>query len=438
MQKKNLLITTALATLISTSAFADGASPSIFNDMNVKIGGLFQPQFITGKTKYGGGRYLTPNNKKMGLDTNAEFFIEAQNRTEKGLEYGAHIGIQTNTLSSNQPNKWISNSWLWADCSDMGRIEFGSNNGASESMRQGADRVAVATGGISGHWFKILNNSAFGGGISMHEFYYTPWSVGEYGLDLYLYSTVQEETLYERARKISYYTPKMNGFQVGVTYTPDAEVHFNSGRRGARVSAMPNTRTTVGADAAGYDLLSAGISWEGKIRDDIDASISLVGMHSKARKGANPQGAETHDINAFDIGGMLSHNKLKAAASFGYTGKTGFQKGTTGLSIKGAWYATLGGSYEIDKFVTSLTYIHGNKNKNTSNVISLGADYNLAPGIVPYAEVTHYNLHLKREGGLALQEGFSAESDSAAIIATDQTNRKDNGTAFIVGTKLSF
>ena len=433
MQKKNLLITTALATLLSASAFADGASPSILGDMSVKIGGLYDVKFISREPSKRSGAYLTTNNTP-GVDSNAQIYIEAKNSTAKGLEYGAHIGMRTNTVSSRQPQVGIDRSWIWMEHSDMGRLEIGSNNDTSESIRIGADRVATATGGINGDWFKVLSRNNFVAS-SFEEFHLKPWGIGDNRLDLSFNDGAVggdadvENDHFEKSRKANYYSPKRSGFQVGVSYVFDtANVGYATSMPDDHNSLFPSQAADV------TDLFSGGISWDGNISNDIKASTSLVVMYGNIHRG-NLAFLASEQLAAFDIGGMVSRDKLKAAASFGYTGKTGYLKGTTGSMAKG-WYVTAGLNYEFDKLVTSLTYLHGSKNKNISDIISVGADYHLASGVIPYAEITHYKMDLKRTGGLAMMQSDNSNSSYQHTVVA--ANEKYKGTAFIVGTKLSF
>lgn len=329
----------------------------------------------------------------------------------------------------------IDRSWLWMEHSDMGRVEIGSNNDTSESIRIGADRVATATGGINGDWFKVLSRNNFVAS-SFEEFHLKPWGIGDNRLDLSLNDGTLvgdadvENDHFEKSRKASYYSPKRHGFQVGVSYVFDTS---NVGY----ASSMPNADNVIvpSMDADVTDLFSGGISWDGNMSNDIKASTSLVVMYGNIHRG-DLAFLASEQLAAFDIGGMVSRDKLKAAASFGYTGKTGYLKGTTGLSMAKGWYVTAGLNYEFDKLVTSLTYLHGSKNKNTSDILSVGADYHLASGVMPYAEITHYRMSLKRTGGLALMDDDSSESSFQDVIVA--ANEKYNGTAFMLGAKLSF
>lgn len=429
MIKQKLLATTALVSLVAGSAFAGGPAPSMHNDMGVKIGGMYDAKLLLRDAKHDQIRSLTPNNRNILVDTKAEVFIEAKNSTAKGLEYGAHIGLRTNTVTSKQPQKGLDRSWLWMEHADMGRVEFGSNNDASESMRQGADRVAVATGGISGDWFKILSEEAFTNLVSLDSFHLKPWNVSDNALDLTLDNTADNDSI-EKARKINYYSPKMNGFQIGISYTPDTQAVGSA-------SYTPNNASIGSTTAANFDVVSGGLTWEGDIYSGATASFGLVGSTGKSRYSVTDGTDRAVDnLKAFDIGGVVSHNKLKFAASYGNTQRTGYQEAVT--AMKKAWYATAGASYEFDKLVASATYFHGNKNENTSNVFSLGADYHLASGIMPYAEVTHYSLKLKKNGGIAVKTGLKHGTSGANAITNASGTTKTDGTAFILGTKLSF
>ncbi len=95
------------------------------------------------------------------------------------------------------------------------------------------------------------------------------------------------------------------------------------------------------------------------------------------------------------------------AGSYGDWGKSNTRKVT---DSNGTNYWTLGGAYEYGPFGASVTYLHSNLDcgngtfalagttsdcdgagTNKFSNISVGADYKLAPGLTPYAEVSFYN-----------------------------------------------
>lgn len=75
---------------------------------------------------------------------------------------------------------------------------------------------------------------------------------------------------------------------------------------------------------------------------------------------------------------------------------------------------TLGGAYEWNDAGVSVTYLNSERGANDYESLVIGADYILAPGLVPYAEVS-----------------FFEADEGASVIDND-------GTVLILGTLLSF
>ena len=429
MMKQKLLATTALISLFAGSALADGPAPVM--DMSVKIGGMFDAHAITRKTSKNVDK-MTKNHPALGFSTDAQVYLEAKNTTAKGLEYGAHLGLTTHAVGTKNPRQGMDRSWLWLQHSDMGRMEFGSNNGAASSMRIGADSLAVATGGIAGKWTESLTTAVFGGaGVDnvLGELSLNPWNIGDDELVLNNAAGTTSTAYTEKARKITYYTPKMNGFQVGVSYTPDVANKGNA-------NALPNT-TVSAADSSGplsgqaKNVFTVGLAWDGKVANDVMGSFSVVGIHGKSNDIMSTTRKKVNHQKGFEVGGMLKHKDLSAALSYGSLGQSHYLKTTTGLAKKDETYMTAGVGYDFDKLHTSLTYMHGKKNDNKSHITSLGAEYALAAGIMPYAEATYYSLKQVNQNGLV-------SSPATAAISAVSGGRKANGTVFILGTKLNF
>lgn len=443
MLKQKLLATTALVSLFAGSAFADGAQAPMMNDMSVKIGGNFDGHAITEKSDVRRND-MTKNNQDIGFSTDAEVWLEAKSSTAKGLEYGAHVGISTHANSYKNASKGSDRSYLWLDHADLGRMEFGSNNDASEAMRIGADSVAVGTGGISGAWVQVLSPNMFSATttVGLDNFIISPWNIGDNYMDLDFDANTAVASAQvwnvEKSRKVNYYTPKMNGFQLGFSYTPDTENKGNGVGGVVANASLPNTTTNgSNGNAANKNLISAGITWDGKVMNDVMGKFSIVGAYAGTQDNANS--TTSKDLEGVDFGAQLHYKDFVAAASYGFLGQTGFQSAATGVAD--SYYVTAGLSHKMDKLKTSFSYLFGHKNHNKSNIFSVGTEYSLASGIMPYAEATYYNLHLKNQGGLALSGAYNNVNVAADIAAasTSSTNAGHaEGTVFVLGTKLSF
>jgi outer membrane protein OmpU len=445
---RRLLLTTALVSMSATAAFADGYTP-MAKDFDIKLGGDldFQAGFRSQKKSYtldsasgndsGSQQGITANNKNVGFDTTAELYLDARNTTAQGMTYGAHVGIETTTASNrNIDNKHANTSYLFMEHKDMGRLEAGSNADAANSMMVSGASVASATGGVAGDWWKyVVLSSKSSTGTELNRipdasnFILTPEVSMDY-INLLPgssnVSTAGKAGLVpntEKARKLTYYTPKFNGFQVGLSYAPDLS---NKGS----VASLPSVETANGGVSNAFSL---GLGWDGKIQKDHMVKVAATGVFGDP-KHVSGTVVKKHDTREMGVGAMYMFKEMLSVA-LGYTNydKTGLLKPattTTSLGAKKGFAYTGGIGLAMDKFTVSLTGMISEKNKNKATLYSLGADYKMAPGLMPYAEVTMFDLKQKR----AQDATTGAISDISP--STDKT--KNKGTAFILGTKVKF
>ncbi len=429
---KKLLLTTALVS--ATAAFADGYTP-MAKDFDIKLGGEFdfQAGFRSQKSEYTqdsntgatNKRGITSNNKSVGFDTTADLYLDARNTTAQGMTYGAHIGIETTTASNrNLDNKHNNTSFMFMEHKDMGRLEAGSSADAANAMSVMGTSNASATGGVAGDWWKyvVLDNvlrdpagASTGVRTGMADptvFILSPQiSMDSTGL------TIGRNT--EKARKLTYFTPKYNGFQAGLSYAPDVT---NKGS----AATLPSTGV---ANRGLEDAFSAGVSWEGKMQKDHALKASLTGVFGDP-KHLNVSGAQvkTEDTKIMSVGAMYTfQDMVSLALSYTDYDKTGLLKSAnTGLGTKKGHAYTGGLGLAMDKFTVSLTGMISEKNKNKAKMYSLGADYKMAPGLMPYAEITSFDMKQHRT-----QNGLGVVTESNPAL-------KNKGTAFILGTKVKF
>ena len=436
---KKLLLTTALVS--ATAAFADGYTP-MAKDFDIKLGGEFdfQAGFRSQKKEYTGNtegldaenqnkRGITANNKSVGFDTTADLYLDARNTTAQGMTYGAHIGIETTTASNrNVDNKHNNTSFMFMEHKDMGRLEAGSNADAANAMSVMGTSNASATGGAAGDWWKyvVLDDVLTRDPVTKKPLTYRDGMADPSAFILSPQISMDSDTLAgsidrntEKSRKLTYFTPKYNGFQAGLSYAPDVK---NKGS----VANLPSTAT---ADLGLEDAFSLGLSWEGKMHKDHALKTSLTGVFGDP-KHPNVAGTQvkTEDTKIMSIGAMYTFQDMVSfALSYTDYDKTGLLKSAnTGLGTKKGHAWTSGLGLSMDKFTVSLTGMMSEKNKNKAKLYSLGADYKMAPGLMPYAEITKFDMKQHRT------------QDAAGVVTEANPALKNKGTAFILGTKVKF
>jgi len=366
--KKILLATTAMA-LYSGAALAGGPT--------VTVGGFsdFQAGFTDQNSAYRSA--LGGNDRDTKFQNRTRVDVKASGRGDNGLGYGAVVQLLAD-LSTDADAKGVNadKTYLFLD-SMFGRLELGSNTDAAQALKVDASNFARATGGIAGDWYHFANSGNTPGAIPAVITH--PELPGAHFRDTKA-----------AANKITYYTPRFQGVQVGASYTPSL------------------TDAGTAASFVGKDFTIA--------RDVIDAGVNYTAQYSQVGVAAAVTGewgksstAGTKDISAYNLGLNLSSAGATVGGSYGNWQDSGITAGASDDNH----YWTVGAGYEFGPAGVSLTYLDSQLVDNKFHNVSLGADYQLAPGLVPYVEVNFFSL--KPAG-----------------------TTKNDGSVVLVGTELNF
>lgn len=241
----------------------------------------------------------------------------------------------------------------------------------------------------------------------------------------------------EPPRTINYYTPKFeisdaSKVQIGVSYTPDTA---NTGIGSPSEKSDGVKKKTIGKDGVDRfeidrsvkDAITAGISFEQKIKEDIELNLALTGEYGhsagKAKKFASKEDKEPKeyklgDLRSFNIGSELKVNDFTYNACYGSWGKS-LTTPELHKAGRNSYYYSIGAAYKYNETTTKLSYFASEQFKNKANSIKLNISHLLAKGFKPYAEVSSYILKGKPE--------FYEELKS----------RTTKGTVFLLGVKLT-
>lgn len=266
-------------------------------------------------------------------------------------------------------------TFLWIEPS-YGRFELGNNSGAEQTMAVNAASIARATGGIDGDDEFYINSTGI---LSASRFLIHP--------DL---PTADVGGIAEDATKLTFYSPQFHGLQLGVSFAPD------EGDGGQRV-----VRSDVSGDYA--NVFSGGLAYARQWQQ-VSLSAALVAEWGESESPA------THDLGAWQLGASASYLGFSLAGSYGDWDDSGTAIGA-GLDTD---FWTVGGAYAWNDAGVSLTWLESERGGNRFNNAVLGADYTLAPGLVPYAEVSFF------------------EADEGAALTDNE------GTVILLGTYLNF
>lgn len=429
---KILLSTSISMTLLSSQAFADEKSkpkkPVESSTLNIILKGYFEFEsgFRNQSKIKAADKKVSHNRDTFAFHSRSAFYTKGQNEFND-VTYGAKIVLVPTALRKSGGD--FNGSHLFV-ITDYGKFEAGSPIDSSSQMSVGAGDI-VAGGGT---WYRYAKKSPssfkFRGASS------TIATSSDFWLDGSLSSSVPNRVYSdEPSRSISYYTPKValtpsTKFQAGITFTPDTS---NTGADGLTKQSSgvdkrivsENGKEVFEIDRTSKDVISGGFTVEQNITDGVDVKIGATGETGRSagkavRKSGDKKIAEysLSDLKSYNVGAVVTLGNFAVAGNYGSLGKSLTTKEyyRTGRATN---YCEGAVAYNQGGFKTSVKYFESEQYKNKAQAIILGTDFNLAPGLKPYASISTFNIKAKPE--------FYPEAEK----------RKTRGTVGILGAKLS-
>ena len=338
MSKKLLLSSTALV-----GAFAL-ATPS-YADIEVTLSG--QVEFGAG---FGDEETVDTDADENPAERGYYFFmdsetkIEAEGAAENGLNYSAKVELETDAIENLNSDETVLALW-----GGFGRVELGREDGAADNMFLAGEDFQAGTGGIDGD----SNNLALPGVADSSD-----------------------------AAKITYFTQRIAGFQLGGSFTPDTGDAEEDNDDGDDFENHVELGANFQTSAGGAEVTVTGVASFGDVEDEGE-----------------------DDLEDYGIGAGVEFGGIGIGA--GYIIK---QEADEGDGF------TIGAKYGFGPANVSVGYSRDNPDaddQDDQNVIVLAADYTLVPGV-------------KLKGDLAFNDDDSdtgAEDDSTtAGVVTIQVN----------------
>jgi outer membrane protein OmpU len=280
------------------------------------------------------GQDLDTNQRSHGFRSDTTLTFRVEGVADNGLTYGGGIDLEADTTEETAARNQGANAsrtFVYLG-GNWGRVEMGSEVGAQGTMKVDASNIARASGGIDGDFWFFTNTGG-------QQYWATPDLVLGYGTGNL--GNEQQENL----NKVTYYTPRFSGFQLGVSYT------VNSNDRGQVVSLSDNNAGRA------ENIFSGGISYDNTF-GDVGLSLAATGEAGKSEV------ATVEDLRAWNIGGKVSYMGFSVAASYADIGDS---LRTKALNADDTKYWTAGVAYETGPFGASVTYIDSQYDLGTGN-----------------------------------------------------------------------
>ena len=306
------------------------------------------------------------NNFDFFMDN--EVFIQAQGTDDAtGITYGTQVEIEVGTITSvlleeaQQNVPGFGDTEAFVDevivffSGAFGRVELGQEDGAADTMDLGAESVAAGTGGIDGD----LPINLTGGDIV----------------------DTDDHT------KVTYFTPRVGGFQAGVSYVPDV---------------------TVGGETNEH-FIEAGLNFVGQFAG---LDVGVAGL-TTLPEGIDALG-DFQDDASWAVGGTVGFAGLNFGAAYGQDNARDEGFTVQGVAVGEVEFITAGVGFGLGPANASVTWEYNDLEDgpvDSAHLFVGSADVGLMPGVVLKGDVG-YNTDAPQLGG---DEAWSA-------VATVQLN----------------
>ncbi len=437
----------------------------------------------------------TENNQNHDLDivNDSKFQIKINQITDFDLKYGGVVELEADIATNQKQQDFdIDKAFIFAQ-NNYGKFEVGNNVGVNQTMKVGVSSFARGAGGVNGKYLEFINlpmlaDSTSGinkiGGcdgfrvnssgrittsgtncdkIKLPHFILTPQSPishGGYAQSFYGKATdndyngksasknlgfnrVDDGSFgdLEDATKISYYSPRISGLQLGLTLTPNT-------KNSSKEYFIQNDDGDI------KNIVSFGANYSDNF-GNLDLGLSLTGEIGKFNEN-QANNIKRNDLKAYEIGVMAHYLGFTIGGSYGSWGdslmpKTGIyscdydpsisivnqdcQNGNGGIDYNNltkndeATYYTAGLAYQISSIALSVTHLTSQFQDNKYQATSFGIDYKIKKGLMPYFEVTKFDF----------ESNQVQASDISNQIDKSTRQIKDNkGFIALVGLLFSF
>lgn len=386
--KKFLYGSTAL---IAAGTLAGSASAA--EKIQMGVGGYFQAYLVAGSEDDGTGQPAA-NRRNHAVKREGEIIFTGKTTLDNGIQFGVQIQLEAEVCADQ-----IDESFMWVS-GNFGRINIGSENSAAYLMHYAAPQPS--------HWAYGLNspnfsNAAAGGGTT--------------------YPHTNPVSLSSDAEKITYFTPRLAGFQLGASYTPEA---CEEGRWDGNNAAL--TERPCGGSYAGFSN-ERNSGQQSEVVEIAANYVSKFGGVDVAVSGSWGEANAEPNAAGVAVAGVADREEWSLGARFGFAGFTlggGYRDDNRGLSAANSDRQdyNLGLRYATGPWGVGVEWAHvniedaGATGKNETDAFEVGGSYSLGPGIVLNGGVQYWDH----------------QEDDAAL----KNANENSATIFFVGTHVAF
>ena len=320
--------------IVAAMAFSPAMAGSVGSGKNMSVSLSGEVRF----SAYVASQDEDADARQAGVTTDAgELALSASGSSDNGFTYGIDVVLPVNVTDTANGDKL----WVTIGSDAMGTIHLGDIGSAADEFKISGASVLAGRGGFDGEHADVFNfgDSWIGGGT---------------------------DPVSGNATKISYYSPSMNGFQIGASFTPDA------GAAGASFGEKDN-------NGSFENVLSAGIMYSAEFNGTaISASWVYESGDNEISTNASGEG--------MGIGATASFGNVSIAAGYATNNDTGLTNAQADAGANAGSWMSAGIGYNMGAYNVSLGFysstvenVSGSPD-STNTAVSLDMDTEVAPG----------------------------------------------------------
>ena len=343
--KKILLGSTAI---VAAGMIASAPSAIAAEKMKLSVGGYME-QWV-GFTSQDDG--VAQDYSGFSTVSDGEIHFKGKTKLDNGITIGVNV-----QLEAQQGGDQIDEQYMTVS-GGFGQIIIGDENSAMYKMHYAPSDFGIGTNsGDVTSWNKPVSD-AEGDSIAMGGHYRAPFG-----------ATYIEPNAVNDSAKISYFTPRVSGFQLGLSYAPDGSQDNNG---------LPNR------DTANTDYIMVGANFVQKMGG---MSVGISGGYGTVTDAA--AGGVEPEATSFGI--KMGMGGVSAGVSYANYSDHG-NADAEGINA--------GIAYSSGPMGVSVNYYHGEKDGNNGDaatldgqaerdVIHLSAKYAMGPGVTLAGTLGH-------------------------------------------------
>ncbi len=330
------------------------------------------------------------NRRNNGFSRRGRIHFTGSTTLDNGLQVGAQVRL--NALDCRDQ---IDQSYIWFS-SQFGKLEYGKSNGVGDEMFQGAPNP-VPHLGLNTPDILVVNQTNTSGNGTLAA---TPATI--------VYTSKRE--------RVNYFTPRIYGIQLGISYTPVNCAGGNAGSRPCGGSYSGQLQDNI---ARGYDIIETAANYEQTFGA---FDVALYGAYFTSSNGEGITRtvgvAGTGEESQWGVGGNIGYQGLALGGGYRRSFDDGYNPD------QDSWDWNVGLTYSTGPWEGGVMY--ANKKTRLSgredsfDGVAVGGSYLLGPGIELIAGVQYYD--------------WSTDSTAPATISV-ATNKAWSAS---IGTGISF